>query len=82
MFENPREPEEIIKEKGWVQISDENAIKEIVQKIISENPASVEDYKSGKEKAIGFLVGQAMKLTKGQANPQMLNKMFKEEINK
>ena len=82
MFENPREPEEIIKEKGWVQISDENAIKEIVQKIISENPASVEDYKSGKEKAIGFLVGQSMKLTKGQANPQMLNKMFKEEINK
>ncbi len=82
MFENPREPEEIIKEKGWIQISDENAIKEVVQKIISENPASVQDYKAGKEKAIGFLVGQAMKLTKGQANPQMLNKMFKEEINK
>ena len=82
MFENPREPEEIVKEKGWVQISDESAIKEVVQKIISENPASVQDYKAGKEKAIGFLVGQAMKLTKGQANPQMLNKMFKEEINK
>ena len=81
MFENPREPEEIIKEKGWAQISDEGAIKEIVLKILQENPQSVADYKAGKDRAIGFLVGQAMKATKGQANPQMLNKMFKDEIN-
>ncbi|MCI9063985.1 MAG: Asp-tRNA(Asn)/Glu-tRNA(Gln) amidotransferase subunit GatB [Clostridia bacterium] len=82
LFENPRDPEDIVKEKGWAQISDESAIKEVVSKVIETNPGSVEDYKAGKEKAIGFLVGQAMKLTKGQANPQMLNKMFKDELNK
>ena len=82
LFENPRAPEEIIKEKGWIQISDEGAIKEVVEKVIANNPKSVEDYKAGKDKAIGFLVGQAMKETKGKANPQMLNKMFKEELDK
>ena len=80
LFENPRDPEEIIKEKGWIQISDEGAIKEIVQKVLSENPKSVADYKAGKDKALGYLVGQAMKQTKGKANPQMLNQMFKEEL--
>lgn len=82
LFENPRDPEVIIKENGWIQISDEGAIKEVVLKIISENPQSVADYKGGKDKAIGFLVGQAMKETKGKANPGMLNKMFVEELNK
>ena len=76
MFENPREPEEIIKEKGWVQISDEREIKKIVQEILEANPQSVVDYKAGKDRALGFLVGQAMKATKGKANPQMLNKLF------
>ena len=82
LFENPKDPEEIVKEKGWIQISDEGAIKEVVLKIIEENPQSVADYKAGKDKAVGFLVGQAMKETKGKANPQMLNKMFIEELNK
>ncbi len=82
LFENPKDPEEIIKEKGWIQISDEGAIKEVVEKVIAANPQSVVDYKAGKDKAIGFLVGQAMKETKGKANPQMLNKMFLEELKK
>ena len=82
LFENPKDPEEIIKEKGWIQISDEGAIKEVVQKIIEANPQSVADFKAGKDKAVGFLVGQAMKETKGKANPQMLNKMFIEELKK
>ena len=82
MFENPREPQKIIEEKGWIQISDEGAIKEVVLKILQANPQSVSDYKAGKDKAVGFLVGQAMKETKGKANPQMLNKMFLEELNK
>ena len=82
LFENPRDPEEIIKEKGWIQISDEGAIKEIVMKILEENPQSVSDYKAGKDKALGFLVGQAMKQTKGKANPKMLNEMFIEELKK
>ena len=80
LFENPKEPEEIIKEKGWIQISDEGAIKEVVQKVLANNPQSIADYKAGKDRALGFLVGQAMKETKGKANPQMLNKMFLEEL--
>lgn len=82
LFENPKDPEEIIKEKGWIQISDEGAIKEVVMKVLENNPQSVSDYKAGKDKALGFLVGQAMKETKGKANPQMLNKMFLKELNK
>ena len=82
LFENPREPEEIIKEKGWIQISDEGAIKEIVLKILEANPQSIADYKAGKDRALGFLVGQAMKETKGKANPKMLNEMFLEELKK
>ena len=80
LFENPKAPSKIIEEKGWVQISDESAIKDIVVKIIENNPQSVADYKGGKDRALGFLVGQAMKETKGKANPQMLNKMFIEEL--
>ncbi len=80
LFENPKDPEEIIQEKGWIQISDEGAILEVVKKVIEANPQSVSDFKGGKEKALGFLVGQAMKETKGKANPQMLNQMFKEEL--
>ena len=82
MFESAKDPEKIVKEKGLVQISDENEIKKIVIEIIKANEQSVLDYKSGKEKALGFLVGQAMKQTKGKANPQMLNKLFIEEMNK
>ena len=82
LFENPQDPEEIIKKNGWIQISDEGAIKEVVTQVLEANPQSIADYKAGKDKALGFLVGQAMKATKGKANPQMLNKMFLEELNK
>ena len=80
--EEMKDPEVIIKEKGWIQISDEGAIKEVVLKILEENPQSVADYKAGKDRALKFLLGQAMKETKGKANPQLLNKMFIEELNK
>ena len=82
LFENPRNPEVIIKEKGWIQISDEGAIKEVVTKVLEANPQSIADYKAGKDRALGFLVGQAMKETKGKANPKMLNEMFLKELNK
>ena len=75
-------PSKITEEKGWVQISDEGAIKEVVAKILEANPQSIADYKAGKDRALGFLVGQAMKETKGKANPQLLNKLFLEELNK
>ena len=80
--EDMKDPEEIIKEKGWIQISDEGAIKEVVLKILEANPQSVADYKAGKDRALKFLLGQAMKETRGQANPQLLNKLFIEELNK
>ena len=82
MFEKPENPDKIIEKNGWIQISDEGAIKEVVKKVLSENEKSVNDYKAGKDKALGYLVGQAMKATKGKANPGMLNKMFLEELNK
>ena len=82
LFENPRMPSKIIEEKGWIQISDEGAIKEVVLKVLAENAQSVADYKAGKDRALGFLVGQAMKQTKGKANPKMLNEMFIEELKK
>ena len=82
LFENPQDPEVIIQEKGWIQISDEGAIKEVVVKILANNAQSVADFKAGKQKALGFLVGQAMKETKGKANPQMLNTLFLEELQK
>ena len=69
-------PTQIVKEKGLLQVSDESAIKEIVQDIIAANPKIVAEYKAGKERVFGFLVGQAMKASKGKANPQMLNTIF------
>jgi aspartyl-tRNA(Asn)/glutamyl-tRNA(Gln) amidotransferase subunit B len=80
LFEKPADPEQIVKEHGWIQISDETEIKKVILKVIQENEQSVKDYKNGKERALGFLVGQAMKATKGKANPQILNKMFMEEL--
>jgi aspartyl-tRNA(Asn)/glutamyl-tRNA(Gln) amidotransferase subunit B len=82
LFENPRDPEDIIAEKGWVQISDEGAILAVVTQILEQNPQSIADYKAGKDRALGFLVGQAMKQTKGKANPKMLNEMFLKELTK
>lgn len=76
------DPEKIVKEKGLVQISDPEQLKEIINKVLDENEQSITDYKNGKGKALGFLVGQTMKATKGQANPQMVNKILKEEIKK
>lgn len=80
MFETGKDPAQIIQEKGMVQISDEGSLAVVIEKVINSHPQSVEDYKAGKEKAIGFLVGQVMKETKGQANPGMVNKLLKEKL--
>ncbi|MDQ0163210.1 Asp-tRNA(Asn)/Glu-tRNA(Gln) amidotransferase subunit GatB [Bacillus alveayuensis] len=82
LIEKGGDPEKIVKEKGLVQISDEGTIRKLVIEALDENPQSVEDFKNGKDRAIGFLVGQIMKKTKGQANPQMVNKLLLEEIKK
>lgn len=82
MFETGEKAEDIVNKKGLVQISDEGAIKEICQRIVDANPQSIADYKAGKDRAIGYLVGQIMKETKGKANPQIVNKILLEIINK
>ncbi|MEI4831823.1 Asp-tRNA(Asn)/Glu-tRNA(Gln) amidotransferase subunit GatB [Bacillus sp. FJAT-53711] len=82
LIEKGGDPEEIVKAKGLVQISDEGALRQIVTEILDNNEQSIEDFKNGKDRAIGFLVGQIMKATKGQANPPLVNKILLEEINK
>ncbi len=82
LVEKGGDPEKIVKDKGLVQISDEGQLKEIITAILDNNPQSIEDYKNGKDKALGFLVGQVMKETKGQANPPMVNKIILEEMDK
>lgn len=82
LVENGGDPEEFVKAKGLVQISDEGQLREIIGQVLDENEQSVTDFKEGKGRALGFLVGQTMKATKGQANPQLVNKILKEEIEK
>lgn len=78
MFATAKRPEDIVKEKGLVQISDESELIEIVKQVLAENQQSVDDFRAGKDRALGFLVGQSMKATKGKANPQIINKILKD----
>ena len=80
LLDEDKDPEEIVKEKKLVQITDNNEIEKIVEQVILENTQSVEDYKAGKSNALKYLVGQAMKLSKGKANPQMINKIILEKL--
>ena len=73
-------PEKIVKDKGLVQITDVSAIEGVVDEVIAKNPKAVEEYKGGKKKAIGALVGQVMKATKGKANPQMVNQLLAKKL--
>ena len=82
MYESGDNPAKIVEEKGLVQITDETAIKEIVISVINENEQSVQDFLNGKDKAVGFIVGQVMKASKGKANPGVVNKLIMEELNK
>ena len=78
IFDEDIDPVKYVEENGLKQVNDEGALKKTVEDVIAANPQSVEDYRSGKEKAIGFLVGQTMKAMKGKANPAMVNEMLKE----
>ncbi len=80
IFEEDINPEKYIEENGLKQDNNEDAIKEIVLNVIEKNPQSVSDYRNGKDKAIGFLVGQVMKESKGKANPGIVNKLLKEML--
>ena len=82
LIEHGGDAAKIVKEKGLVQVSDSGQLLAWVNEALDNNPKSIEDYKNGRDRAIGFLVGQIMKASKGQANPQMINKMLLEEIAK
>ena len=75
-----RDPETIVKEKGWIQITDNSEIEKIVEQVLEANAQSIEDYKAGKSNALKYLVGQGMKLSKGKANPQMITDMILERL--
>lgn len=80
MFDTGKEPMAIVKDQGLIQISDESELISLVEKVLDDNPQSIEDFKNGKDRAIGFLVGQIMKASKGKANPQLVNKMLGEKL--
>ncbi|MCD8510387.1 MAG: Asp-tRNA(Asn)/Glu-tRNA(Gln) amidotransferase subunit GatB [Bacillus sp. (in: Bacteria)] len=82
LIENGGDPEQIVKDKGLIQISDEGEIRRMVNEVLDGNEQSIADYKEGKKKAVGFLVGQVMKASKGKANPQLVNQMLVEELDK
>ncbi|MCM1263371.1 MAG: Asp-tRNA(Asn)/Glu-tRNA(Gln) amidotransferase subunit GatB [Butyrivibrio sp.] len=78
MFDKDINPEKYVEEKGLKTVNDEGALRKTIETVIAENPQSVEDYHNGKEKAIGYLVGQTMKAMKGKADPGMVNQILKE----
>lgn len=78
MFDQDTDPEVYVEEKGLKTVNDEGALRKTVEEVIANNPQSVEDYRNGKEKAIGFLVGQTMKAMRGKADPGMVNQLLKE----
>ena len=78
VFDEDIDPDKYIEENGLKQVNDEGALKATVEKVIADNPQSVEDYRNGKKQAIGYLVGQTMKAMQGKANPGMVNKLLQE----
>jgi len=78
IFDEDIDPDKYVEEKGLKTVNDEGALRSTIEQVIADNPQSVEDYRNGKEKAIGFLVGQTMKAMKGKANPGMVNQILKE----
>ena len=82
MFSSGKTARHIVDEKGLQQVTDQGEIAKVIDEVIAENPKMVEQYLAGKDKLLGFFVGQAMKLTKGKANPKMLNDILKQKLNK
>lgn len=80
IYTSDQDPEKLAEERNLLQISDSSFLEDVVNEVLEENPQSIEDIKNGKDRAFGFLVGQAMKKTKGKGNPQEINKLLKEKI--
>ena len=80
LFEENFDPEEYVKEKGLIQVNDDSVLEKIVEEVLANNESSIEDYKNGKDRALGFLVGQCMKASRGKGNPQKFNEMILSRI--
>ena len=80
MYKSGKPPQAVIKEKGMVQLTDEEAIAEIIACVMAANPAQLAQYRNGKDKLFGFFVGQVMKATQGKANPQIINELLKKML--
>ncbi|MBQ6592797.1 MAG: Asp-tRNA(Asn)/Glu-tRNA(Gln) amidotransferase GatCAB subunit B, partial [Solobacterium sp.] len=77
-----KDPAQAAKDRGMEQVSDEGALREMVLSVLAANPQAVEDYRAGKDRAVGFLVGQMMKASRGKANPSIVNSLIVEELKK
>ena len=82
IFAKDIDPDRYVEEKGLKMVNDEGALRSVIDEVIANNPQSVEDYHNGKEKAMGYLVGQTMRVMKGKADPSMVNKIVKEVLTK
>ncbi|MFQ7309445.1 MAG: Asp-tRNA(Asn)/Glu-tRNA(Gln) amidotransferase subunit GatB [Mediterraneibacter sp.] len=80
VFTDDVDPEAYVKEQGLGMVNDESALRDVIEKVLADNPKAVEDYRGGKEKAMGALVGQTMRAMKGKANPGMVNEMLKKML--
>ena len=80
MWNEGKEPDQIIKSKDLIQVTDNKEINNMIEKVIQQNPVQLDQFKSGKDKLFGFFVGQVMKVSKGKANPEKVNKMLKEKL--
>jgi aspartyl-tRNA(Asn)/glutamyl-tRNA(Gln) amidotransferase subunit B len=80
MYSTVKAPGTIVEEKGLKQVSDEGEIGEVIDHVLAANPSQVEEYRGGKEKLLGFFVGQVMKETQGKANPKLVNKILRDKL--
>jgi aspartyl-tRNA(Asn)/glutamyl-tRNA(Gln) amidotransferase subunit B len=80
MYRTGKNAEEVVKERGWVQVTDTSAIEKAIEEILARNPGEVLEYRKGKEKLFGFFVGQVMKATQGKANPQLVNELLRKKL--
>ena len=80
LYASGKDPEQLVKDKGLTQVSDEGSLAKIIDEVIAKNQAQVQQYRGGKEAVLGFLVGQAMKASGGKANPGKVNELLKKKL--
>src|SRR5699024_9393328 len=80
MFETAKSPKVIVEEEGLLQISDDSKIEAMVDEVLEDNPDTIQEYLGGRDRVLGFLVGQVMKASRGQANPKTVNEMLVKKI--